>query len=110
MITADLSVWEFSNIVFRACIVLVVVVKLAGFWNTYRLGQRIGLGLIGGCALMTIPVILDGPASPFAEWAGAVFSFGVLAYAGGGLLRNLKHSRANQQQIAHAKAHLGGRK
>lgn len=110
MITAELSVWEFLNVLFRAFIVLVVMVKLTGFWNTYRLGQRIGLGLIGGCALMTIPVILEGPTSPFAEWAGAVFSFGVLAYAGGGLLRNVKHSRANEAQKAVARAHLGGRK
>lgn len=90
-------IWELANISARLIVVAVCVIKLTRFYHLYRTGERVGLGIAGGCALMTLPVLWEGPTSPFAEWAGAFFAGGVALYFLGRLQRQLRHERANDE-------------
>lgn len=99
----EFSIWEAANVVCRLGVVAVVVCKLWRFYDHYKPAERFGLGVLGGCALMTIPVLMEGPASPFAEWAGAFFTFGVLVYLGGRLRRQINHDNANAEMVRRAK-------
>ena len=86
-------------------------------WVLIRVGhmlnmvERLGIGLMGGCGLMTTAVILDNDAhgTPFDIWAGAGFTIGGALFFSGFVFRKLRHDRANDAQIAVAKAHLQAR-
>lgn len=98
--------WECLNAVARTCVALVVIIKLVGFHDHYRWDERIGLGVAGGCALLTVPAALIGQDSPFYAWAGAMFAIGVLVYFIGRLRRQIHHARANREQIRRARERI----
>lgn len=83
-------------------------------WVLIRVGhmlnvaERVGIGLMGGCGLMTTAVILDNDAhgTPFDVWAGAGFTVGGALFFSGFVFRKLRHDHANEAQKAIAKAHL----
>lgn len=104
-----LDFWEIVNILARLGVALIVVIKLTRFYDHYKRGERLGLGIAGGCALMTIPVIWEGPTSPFAGWAGAMFAVGVLIYFVGRLRRQFVHSQNNLAMVRTAQSHMEGR-
>lgn len=95
----DFGAWEGLNVLCRLGVVLIVIVKLWRFYDHYKPEERFGLGVLGGCALMTIGVLMEGPTSPFSEWAGALFAFGVLIYLGGRVRRQVRHDAANREQV-----------
>lgn len=92
----EIGVWDMLNVFFRLCILGVVVIKLWRFYDLYNREERLGLGVMGGCVMMTIPAILQGPSSPFSEWAATLFAFGVLCYLLGRLKRTLVHIQRNK--------------
>lgn len=103
----EFSAWEAANIFCRLAVVGIVLVKLVWFFEDYHWDERFGLGVAGGCALMTVPVLLTGPANPFSEWAGALFAFGVLVYFAGRLRRQINHARRNAEQRRRAGRRVG---
>lgn len=90
--------WECLNIVCRIGVAAIVIVKLVCFYDHYKREERLGLGIAGGCALMTVPAVVEGPASPFGEWSTALFALGVMIYFAGRLRRQIHHARANAEQ------------
>lgn len=90
------SVWEALNAVFRLGVVIIVVIKLTTLRELYNWGERAGLGIAGGPALLTVPVLAEGPVSPFSEWAGALFAGGVFIYFCGRLHRQIIQHRAQR--------------
>ena len=106
---SDITFWDAMNFVARLAIVVIAVVKVWRFYDSYNRAERLGLGVLAGCALMTIPVVLQGAGSPFAEWASAFFAVGVLIYLAGRLYRTIEHDRANRAQVRQAtKRKVGG--
>lgn len=103
----DFSFWDLCNIVARLGIVVIVIVKLTVLRHLSNLPERVGIGLAGSGALMIVPVVIQGPSSPFSEWAGALFGFGVLIYFFGRLQRQLRHDAANREQLKLAKDRRG---
>lgn len=100
---SDLGVWDLLNILFRLGIIAIVIFKLWRLYDHYNREERFGLGVMGGCVLMTIPVILQGPASPFSEWTGTLFALGVLVYLVGRVRRTMLHMQRNKDMIRRAK-------
>jgi hypothetical protein len=98
----DLNAWECLSALCRMAVAVAVIVKLVLFFDHYKPSERFGLGVAGGCSLMTVPAVIQGPASPFAGWAGALFAFGVLVYFVGRLQRQFHHRAANREQIRRA--------
>lgn len=90
--------WEWVSLIARALIVAAVLLKLLLFYDHYHVDERAGLGVVGGCALMSCFTLLE-PDSPFNSWSTALFAFGVAVYFLGRLRRQLHHYRANQAQI-----------
>lgn len=86
-------------------------------WALTRVGhmlnvrERIGIGLMGGCGLMTTAVILDNDAhgTPFDVWAAVGFTLGGILFFVGFVSRKMIHDRANQQQNREAKQYLKAR-
>lgn len=103
---ALLDFWEAVNVLARIGVAAIVIIKLTKFRDLHRGGERVGLGIAGGCAILTIPVIWEGQASPFAGWAGAMFAVGILIYFSGRLVRQFRHDRANVRSVSAAKAHV----
>lgn len=92
----------------RFLLTLLVTYKLARWGHMLNQIERCGLGLIGGSAFMTIPVILDRykEGTPFDVWAGLIFTMGVTLYLLGRLSRHVRHERRNLQTIDQARAHF----
>lgn len=103
----EFGFWDVLNVLFRLGIIAIVVTKLWRFYDSFSREERLGLGIAGGCVLMTIPVIVQGPDSPFSEWAGAFFALGVLVYFAGRLKRTRAHDRANRRQVRIAQQRRG---
>jgi len=106
----DFTAWEAVDALCRLGVSLVAIVMLTYFYDDYKADERFGIGVAGGCALMTVPVALEGPAGPFAEWAGALFAFGILVYFVGRVRRKIKHETANKAQHRIARDHLEHKK
>ena len=62
--------------------------------------ERIGMGLLGTGALLTIGPILWPEASPFEDWSVALFRLGCVIYLFG---RLLKHKHANDEMVRQAR-------
>lgn len=86
-------------------------------WALVRIGhmlstrERIGIGLMGGCGLMTTAVILDNDAhgTPFDVWAAIGFTLGGILFFVGFVSRKIKHDVNNEAQKTHATGHLKAR-
>jgi len=86
-------------------------------WALTRVGhmlnvrERIGIGLMGGCGLMTTAVILDNDAhgTPFDIWAAVGFTLGGILFFVGFVSRKMKHDRANDAQVQEAQRYLKAR-
>ena len=98
----ELNAWESLSLACRFGVALVVVIKLTRFYDHYRIGERIGLGIAGGCALLSMGVVMQGDTSPFRDWANASFALGVLIYFCGRLHRQLRHDAANRAHLRRA--------
>lgn len=92
----------------RFFLTVLVAYKLARWAQMLNLTERFGLGLIGGSAFMTIPVILDRykEGTPFDVWAGLIFTMGVTLYLLGRLSRHIRHERRNLETVQHARDHF----
>lgn len=71
----------FSNIVIAA----LVAYKLYCCFHDFNAVERIGLGVFGGSALITVPPLV-WPGVPTAEWALFTFRAGIIVYLVGRLL------------------------
>jgi asparagine N-glycosylation enzyme membrane subunit Stt3 len=77
----------------RLVVGLLVAFKLV--WRYHRLGclERLGLALMGGSAILTIPPIMMFRATPYDEWSGLLFGIGIALYILGKLIREWNYDR-----------------
>lgn len=97
MIIDLVSIWDVLSASCRVAVAVIVVVKLVFFYDHYHRLERFGLGVAGGCSLLTVPVAIYGGQSPFSEWTYAAFAFGIMLYFLGRLQRQVSHARANRE-------------
>lgn len=85
----------------RLCLTILVIYKLMRWGHMLITIERVGLGIMGGSAFMTVPVILDAKryGTPFDTWAGVLFTLGVTLYLAGRLSRHIRHERANDAMV-----------
>jgi hypothetical protein len=96
----------------RLILTALVIYKLMRWGHMLIPVERFGLGIIGGSAFMTVPVILDAKryGTPFDTWAGVLFTLGVTLYLAGRLSRHIRHERANDAMVAQHEARIAGRR
>lgn len=97
-------VWDIINSILRVCIAVIIAWKLWRFSPLFNFWERYGMGIAGGCSLLTITVIWKGERSPYDGWAATLFSFGVLLYFVGRMTRHWRHERNNRLMVGAAKA------
>jgi len=95
----------------RFTMVAFIAYKVVRWGYMLNYVERVGLGIMGGSAFLTIPVILDGGAegTPFDNWAGVLMSVGILLYLGGRMSRHIQHEARNDAAVSKARDYLVGR-
>lgn len=91
--------WDIINSMIRLALVFVVVYKLYEFRQLANRAEQLGLGLMGGGGLMTVPGIWEGARSPFDGYSVTILTFGILLFIMGRTWRDYRHARANKQLI-----------
>lgn len=83
----------------RLAVAALMTFKVVYFRNALNPGERLGMGLMGGCSLMTIPVILDTAGrhqgTPFDVWSPTGVTYGIVIFFAARMRRIIKHARAN---------------
>jgi hypothetical protein len=88
--------------------------KVMYFRDALNPGERFGMGLMGGCSLMTIPVILDTAGThhgtPFDVWSPTGVTWGIVIFFISRLRRIMRHAKANDLARTEAAAWLANRR
>jgi len=100
------DVWMIAHAIFSLALAGMVVLFLVRWREKYSPISRFGLGLIGGCGIVRISVILEQRESPFDMWAPTLFTLGVVLFIFGCIERETRHERRNRQQVRQAEKHL----
>ncbi|HEX8554297.1 MAG TPA: hypothetical protein VF695_06285 [Sphingomonas sp.] len=95
-----MSGWFILSGIVGIGIAFMAAYKLIFFQEMFRVWERIGLGLIAGCSLMSVPPALVEAATPFDEWAASGLRVGLALYLGGKVWRLRVHARRNAQHVA----------
>jgi hypothetical protein len=101
---------EYLQTIGRVTLTLIIVFKLTQLRYTINAAERMGLGFMGAGSFLTISVIWERQRSPFDGWACLLLTFGAIAFIAGRTWRDLKHQRANKQQVKYWEAHKAGKR
>lgn len=101
--------WDITNSILRLILMGLAVVAITKYRHMFLRDERVGLGIMGGCAFLTIGVIWERQNSPFDGWATSLFTFGAVLFLNGLLRRKSRHDRANEAQLKVAEAWMKGR-
>jgi hypothetical protein len=102
--------WQVLNSALSITVGLIVTYKLYCWPDNFTRVERIGLGLVGASAVMTIGPILDkAGVTPYSDWATALFRVGITIYFVGRALRFRRHYRRNMEAAAEAETYLQAR-
>lgn len=104
-----MNTWEIINAILRLILTGLVIYKLSQFREFANIWERMGLGMMGGGSFLTIGILIEGPRSPFDGWAVTVLTLGMVLLIGGRTWRDMKHERANREQLEYAKEWRGKR-
>jgi hypothetical protein len=97
--------WDILNSLARIGIAIIIVWKLYRFNALFNVWERYGMGMAGGCSILTISVIWQGERSVYDGWATSTFSVGVFLYFIGRMSRHWRHERNNRFMINMARDH-----
>lgn len=99
------------NSAFRLAVTGILIYKLFHFRETFNQWERAGMSIAAGTSFLTIPVIFDinKTGTPMDGWAATAFTFGVMVYFIGRLLRLRAHATNNEAMNARAREHLRDR-
>lgn len=76
----DFTWWDALSIVCRVLMATAIPTILFWFHARYSTIERIGMGIAGGCCLLTVSIVIEGDDSPFSDWGGALFALGLSVY------------------------------
>jgi len=98
--------WEILQTVSRLAVTALTIVALTRYRHMFIRIERLGLGFMGGCGILTIGVIWEQDHSPFSGWIPTLFTLGAALFLGGLLHRKGKHENANATAVEEARRHL----
>lgn len=97
-------VWDVLASIARLLLVLLLGYKLFRFYALFNIWERLGMSFGGAGCLLTIPVLWQLSPSPFEGWATTIFSYGMLSFFFGRVMRVYwGHKQANEAQVAQGK-------
>ena len=86
---------------------LACAVVMFNHWLTKL--ERLGMGIMGGTGLMTVPVIYYTALhqeTPYDGWAASLFTLGAITFFAGWMHRKWRHDVNNRAQIQIAREHF----
>jgi ABC-type Fe3+-siderophore transport system permease subunit len=88
----DNFIWDCISVVARFGVAICIVFNLFKFYEHFNLFERIGMGVAGGCAIMTtFYTFFDPENNPYQPWSNAMFALGVFIYFIARISRKIKH-------------------
>lgn len=99
-------IWDILNVVLALFITATATFKLVWFYDDFKPTERVGLGIIAGSVLLTVPSLLDTSPTPFDDWSPAALRVGIAFYFVGKAERLLRHARNNRRQVSLWNAHV----
>jgi hypothetical protein len=102
-------VFDLMNSIGRLCLTVLAIYIMLNQRETLNAAERFGIGLIGGCSILTISVIWERQASPYDGWASAILTIGFMLAVGGKTWRTRKHMLRNDAMKRQALGHLATR-
>ena len=90
---------DILNVIFALGVTACATYKLIVHFDSLKQVERIGLGLMAGSVLMTIPPLITAAATPFDSWSPAILRLGAFLYLFGRAERLMRHRRANDQLL-----------
>jgi len=104
--------WVFLiHVMLRGLVALAMVIGLHFFREALNYWERLGMGMIAGGALMTLPIIIDlsKDGTPFDKWSPSIMSLGILIFFGARMVRIVRHAKNNDLARREAAAYLADR-
>ncbi len=106
-------IWAAINIVSGLVVATIIVVKLAGYYDTFNWGERIGMAGIATMMVLRIGPILGRNVllgdSPFDDWPVAGLHISLALYFVARMVRLHRHWIRNDRAKRQALAHLASR-
>jgi hypothetical protein len=96
--------WIIINTLLSLVLSAMLIHKLVNWRDNFIPLERIGMGLMAGSVLMTIPVIWTHGPTPFDTWTTTVLRLGAVLYFAGRLSRHMRHFRNNATMASQARA------
>lgn len=96
--------FAFLNTILSLALAAILAHKLTSWRDSFNCAERMGMGLMAGSVLLTIPLMWAAP-SPFDFWSTALLRGGAVIYFLGRLSRHYRHWCRNQATIEQARVH-----
>lgn len=97
----------------RLAVAGLMTFKVMYFRSALNFWERLGMGLMAGCSVMTIPVILDTAGkhqgTPFDVWSPTGVTWGIVIFFTARMRRIMKHAHANDLAKSEAARWLADR-
>jgi len=93
------------NCVLRTMLTVMMALCVVWFSDWLTKLERLGMGVMGGCGLLTVPVIyttFQGTTSPYDGWASLLFTLGAVLFFMGWMQRKRAHMRNNAMTVKEA--------
>lgn len=101
--------WDYLNSGFRVIVMALSIFGTLHFRHLFIKVERIGLSVVGSCGLLSVDVIWAKQQSPF-YWSTSFYTFGMILFLTGLMVRKYRHDRANKQAAHQAREYLRSRR
>ena len=104
--------WAVVNSVLRLALTMLLTYKIIKHGHQLIPLERVGMGMMGGGGLLSVPVIMgnaNDTTTPFDGWSTSVLTIGALLYFSGRLTRHIRHERNNKRAAQQARDYLASR-
>lgn len=93
-----MNAWLWLSTLFAVGVSGLSVYALTQHFDRFKPIERYGLGIMAGCALLTIPPRMIESPTPYDDWAGTLLWLGILLFLSGKAVRLVRHDRRNEKQ------------
>jgi len=107
-----MTIFIVANCLLRAVLSIMMALCIVWFDSWLSRAERLGIGIMGGTGLMTVPVIYMTAKhipSPYDGWASLLFTVGAIVFFSGWMHRKRTHDLANDRAAREAHSYLSSR-
>ncbi|MDF2603028.1 hypothetical protein [Sphingomonas sp.] len=102
-------IWISLNATLALLVCGLATYKLLAHFDDFKPIERVGLGIMAGSVLLTLPPLVVEGGTPFDDWSPAALRLGIALYLAGKVERLLRHARNNRRQLKFSQTWMKGR-